>query len=88
MLNICNGEMLIPLSSIFKNCIQCRVFPKLWKKSNIVPVHKKEKQCMVNCRTVSLLPVRGQIFERIIFNSVFEFLEKKYYFSLINLIFD
>ena len=32
---------------------------------------------MVNYWTVSLLPICGKIFERIIFNPAFEFLEKK-----------
>ena len=69
--------MVKPLSLIFKNCIQYRIFPNLWKKSNIVSIHKKgDKQCMVNYRAVSLLPICGNIFERLIFNPVFEFLEE------------
>ena len=36
------AEVVKPLSLIFKNCIQYGIFPNLWKKSNIVPVHKKE----------------------------------------------
>ena len=29
------------LSIIYKNCIDTVIFPDLWDKSNIVPVHKK-----------------------------------------------
>ena len=77
LLQICGAEVVKPLSLIFKNCIQYGIFPNLWKKSNIVPIHKKgDKQCIVNCRPVSLLPICGKIFERLIFNPVFEFLEK------------
>ena len=46
------------------------------KKANIVPVHKKkDKQFIKNYRPVSLLPVFGQIFEKIIFNLLFKYLK-------------
>ena len=77
LLQICGAEVVKPLSLIFKKCIQYGIFPNMCKKSNIVPIHKKgDKQCIVNCRPVSLLPICGKIFERLIFNPVFEFLEE------------
>ena len=77
LLQICGAEVVKPLSLIFKNCIQYGIFPNLWKKSNIVPIHKKgDKQCIVNYHPVLLLPICGKIFERLIFNPVFEFLEE------------
>ena len=87
LLQICGAEVVKPLSLIFKNCIQYGIFPNLWKKSNIVPIHKKgDKQCMVNYRPVSLLPICGKIFERLTqFLSSFR---KTNYFLLINLFFD
>ena len=46
--------------------------PKNGKTENIIPVHKKgDKQLITNYRPVSLLPVCGKVFERIIFNSFF-----------------
>ena len=52
---------------------------------NICPIHKKsEKQIIKNYRPVSLLPICGKIFERLIFNSLCEYLEK--YKLLINLV--
>ena len=57
--------------------MQSGFFPNNWKKSNIVPIHKKgDKQLLQNYRPVSLLPICGNIFERIIFNPIFEYLEK------------
>ena len=62
---------------MFQNCIDTRTFPDTWKKSNIVPVHKKgDKQIVDNYRPVSLLPILGKIFERVIFNPIFEYLEE------------
>ena len=53
------------------------MFPDNWKKSNICPIHRKGgKQIVDNYRTVSLLPVCGKIFERLIFNSLYQFLEE------------
>ena len=52
------------------------------EKENIVPIHKKgDKQHIKNYRPVSLLPIRGKIFKRLIFN------EKFIYFSTNKLIF-
>ena len=43
---------------------------------HIIPVHKtNDKHSLNNYRPVSLLPICGKIFERIIFNDVFAFLE-------------
>ena len=66
-----------PLSIIFKNCLQTGTFPNNWKKSNVVPIHKKgDKQLLQNYRPVSLLPMCGKIFEKIVFNPMLEFLEE------------
>ena len=66
-----------PLSLIFKKSIQYGIFPNMCKKSNNVPIHKKgHKQCIVNYHPVLLLPICGKIFERLIFNPVFEFFEE------------
>ena len=43
----------------------------------MVPVHKKgDKQVLRNYRPVSLLPICGKIFERLIYNNMFEFFIK------------
>ena len=53
------------------------MFPDIWKRSNICPIHKKgDKQIINNYRPVSLLPICGKIFERIIFNSLYEYVEE------------
>ena len=48
------------------------------KKSNIIPVHKKnDKQLVNNYRPISLLPIFGNIFEKIIFNRIYNFLSEE-----------
>ena len=46
-------------------------------EANSVPVHKKnDKQLVKNYRPISLLPIWGRIFERILYNSLFDFLNQ------------
>ena len=76
MIKICDQSIIKPLSIIYHNCLNTGTFPDIWKKSNIVPVHKKgDKQVVNNYRPVSLLPVCGKILERLVFNSIFDFLD-------------
>ena len=73
MIKICDKAILEPLSIIYKNCIDTGIFPDSWKKSNIVPVHKKgDKQLLENYRPVSLLPILGKVFEKILYNNIYE----------------
>ena len=49
-------------------------FPSEWKKANVVPVHKKNDKLSVNnYRSIAVLPICGKIFERLLYNSMFEF---------------
>ena len=54
----------------------------MWKKSNICPIHKKgDKQVINNYRPLSLLPICGNVFETLIFNSVYEYLKEHKFLS-------
>ena len=51
------------------------IIKNLMQKSNVVPIHKKDdKQNVKNYRPVSLLPIRSKIFERLIYNVMYNFL--------------
>ena len=39
MIMLCGQLLVKPLSIIFKNCVNNEIFPDIWKKSNIIPVH-------------------------------------------------
>ena len=74
MLKICGNSIYKPLQLIFRSCIEHGKFPSEWKKANVVPIHKEgNKQTLENYRPVPLLPICGKIFERLIYNSLFEF---------------
>ena len=75
MIKICNKSLLKPLTLLFEYSIKKSCYPNIWKRSNIVPVHKKnDKQLVTNYQTISLLPILGKIFEKIIFNRIYNFL--------------
>ena len=77
MLKICDSAITKPLSIIFRNCISQNTLPDIWKKSNICPIHKNGGKQVINTyRSVSLLPICGKLFERLIFSSVDECLEE------------
>ena len=74
MLKICGDTICKPIKLIFKQALTPSMFPSEWKKGNIVPCYKKgDKQNIKNYRPVSLLPICGKFFERLIFNEMFSF---------------
>ena len=69
MLKQCESAIFEPLYLIFKNCLSSNSFWDVWKKANVIPVKKKvTKQGLKNYLPVSLLPICGKTFEKLIFN--------------------
>ena len=78
MIKICDKLLIKPLMLIFKKSIRSSYYPDIWKKANVVPVHKKnDKRLVNNYRPISPLPVFGKIFEKIIFNKIYNYLSKE-----------
>ena len=42
MIQICEDTLVTPLSIIYTTCIKKGVFPKPWKRANVVPIYKKK----------------------------------------------
>ena len=70
MIKICDASICKPLELIFRSCLENGKFPTEWKKANVVPAHKKGDKTTVQ---YSLFPVAGRIFERILYNDMYEF---------------
>ncbi len=65
------------LSIIFNKAIELGVFPHILKVAKVIPIHKGESKMVAsNYRPISLLPIFGKIFERIIFNRLSDFIQK------------
>ena len=75
MIKICDKSLLKPLILLFQNSAKLSYFPDIWKRSNIIPLHKNnDKQLVENYRPISLLPIFGKLFEKTIFNKIYHFL--------------
>ena len=75
MIRMCDDSLVFPLKLIFEACLRQGVFPAVWKRANVVPVHKKNsKKLTQNYRPISLLPILGRILEKLMFDSLYEHL--------------
>ena len=74
MLKICSNEISAPLKLIFECSMNEGKFPSSWKMANVQPVHKKDsRQIKSNYRPISLLPIFSKIYEKIIFDAMYNF---------------
>ena len=72
MIKICDTSICRPLQLIFQSCLESGKFPNEWKKANVAPVHKKGgKEILKNYRPISLLPIAGKTFERLLYDRMF-----------------
>ena len=77
MIKACGNSISLPLKVIFKSMTNESVLPEDWKKSIVVPIHKKESINLIkNYQPLSLLPIFSKVFERLFFNMFF-FYKKK-----------
>ena len=76
-IKICDISICRPLILIFQSFLESGKFTTEWKKANVVPVHKKgDKQILKIYRPISLLSIAGKIFERLLYDRMFEFFIK------------
>ena len=75
MIKLCNIEIVKPLYLIYKECLETGRFLSSWKKANVLPIHKKDnRQLKKNYKPISLLPTCGKMFERFMFDAIYEHL--------------
>ena len=82
MIKICDKSLLKPFILSFKNFISIILLSRhlIWKRSNVIPAHKKgDKQLVNNYRPMPLLPIYGKIFEKIMFNKIYNFCWRRVY---------
>ena len=71
------GDICKPLSIIFNLSFSTGQYPDLLKIAKTIPIHKKDSRLLVsNYRPISLLSNINKILEKLMFNRVYEFLEK------------
>ena len=76
ILKLISPEIKLILSNRLNECINSGIFPDCLKLATITPVHKKDSKLNVeNYRPVSLLSNISKIFEKILHNQIYSFLE-------------
>ena len=75
MLLLWDNSVVLPLKIIFQNILISAIYPDMWKLANVIPIFKKgDKQLIKNYRPISLLPICGKMFGKIIFNNLYNYL--------------
>ena len=79
MIQLCGNSLTVPLKMIFDNILRTGRFPTQWKRANVTPVHKKEdKHLIKNYRPISLLPIFAKVFEKIMFDNLYNHLDSNH----------
>ena len=61
----------------FNYCIVIGEFPHEFRNADIIPVHKKkQKSDKTNYRPVSILPNLSKIYEKLIYNQLYDYFDK------------
>ena len=78
ILKLLNKDISDQLEILFNQSFSCGIFPSILKTSKIIPIYKKgsKLECS-NYRPISLLSNIDKILERLLYNRLYNFLEKK-----------
>ena len=71
------SNQISPISShLINKSFSCDKFPHPFKTARVIPVYKSdEKDCTDNYRPISSLPVLSKIYEKIVFNQLYSYLD-------------
>ena len=77
LLKQCKQAIVKPLQIIINQALTTGIFPDKLKIATVQPIYKNEDQTLIkNYRPISLLPAISNVFENIIFNQLYSFLQK------------
>ena len=77
LLKLVKNELKKPLTLIINQMITTGIFPESFKISKIIPLYKKgDHSLLTNYRPISLLSTISKVFERIIYDRMYEYLNE------------
>ena len=66
-------EIAKPLKLLVNQSVECGIFPSNLKDARVIPIYKKDnEQNFSNYRPISLLPSISKIYERILYNQIYQ----------------
>ena len=65
------------LTILFNKCLQQGIFPDEWKKATVTPLKKDNfANCVSGLRPISVLPLPGKIFEKLIHSQLYSYINR------------
>ena len=78
VLKLCADSLCVPLSNLFNKSLSQGLFPDQWKDALVSAIFKKaDRQLKSNYRPISLLSCMSKVFERIVFQDMYQYLVSK-----------
>ena len=78
LLKQCKKAIIKPLQIIINQALTTGIFPDKLQIAKVQPIYKNEDQTLIKTyRPISLLPSISKVFEKIIFNQPYSFLQKQ-----------
>ena len=75
IIKLVKAEILPAVTHIINLSITSKKFPSAWKKSKVIPLHKKDDLLNPkNYRPVAIVPILSKILERVVFNQLINYL--------------
>ena len=62
------------IAMLFNISLEMSIFPVLWKISRVAPIYKGDKSEKSNYRPISVLPVILRLFERLVYDQLYQHL--------------
>ena len=77
LIHECADLIADSLCSIFNCSIATGIFPEDWKISKVIPLFKQgDRSDLNNYRPISIIPVIAKVFERVVYDQIFAFLNE------------
>ena len=78
----CADQLAAPLAALYQACLTQNKWPKIWKRANVVAIHKKNRKTSPqNYRPISLLSILAKVYERILVKNITNFFDTHHLIS-------